>query len=85
VVSYVFLLPIGVTIRQLWEKRGYRESMKTYYEMHGRIPDSYLDHIAIQFTGPSYLYMWPFPNSMKRWLRETRQEVIAEVDAAKSA
>ena len=68
-VSYVALLPTGLTFRALWEWRAYKVSLAAQYAVYGVIPSGYIEHIATRFTGPTYLFMWPFRNHIRRALR----------------
>lgn len=76
VVSYLFMLPAGLTIRAIWEKRAYYESLVAYYELYGQIPDSLLDSIEEQFTSSMYLWMLPFKKHIREWLREAKMAII---------
>ena len=46
-------------------------------EREGRISDETLAHVARQFTSSSYLWMCPFPGLVQRWVRRTRDRVLA--------
>ena len=74
IVSYC-LLPVGPSFRAYWELRGYKESMRAYWESFGELPDWYLDFVANEFTGPTYLYMFPFPKTIRRILERYRTEI----------
>jgi hypothetical protein len=76
-VSYVLLLPAVLTLRSVWEMRGYAETMRVELEQEGRISDELLAHVARQFTSSSYLWMCPFPGFVERWVRRTRDRVLA--------
>lgn len=78
VLSYLFLLPAGLTVRSLWEMRGYAETMRAELEHEGRISDDTLGRIERQFTSSAYLWMCPFPRLVRRWLERTRARVLAE-------
>ncbi len=73
----LLLLPSVLTLRSVWEMRGYAETMRVELEQEGRISDELLAHIAHQFTSSSYLWMCPFPGLVDRWVRRTRDRVIA--------
>jgi hypothetical protein len=77
VLSYLFLLPAGLTCRALWEMRGYTETLRVELEDTGRISAATLDHVERQFTGSSYLFMCPFPGLVRRWLRR----VVARLES----
>lgn len=76
VVSYLLLLPAVVTLRSVWEMRGYAETMRVELEREGRVSDELLAHIARQFTSSNYLWMCPFPGLVERWVRRTRDRVL---------
>ena len=76
-LSYVFLLPAVLTMRSVWEMRGYAETMRVELEREGRISDETLAHVERQFTSSSYLWMCPFPGLVRRWVRRTRDRVLA--------
>ena len=38
-------------------------------------------HILLQFTGPAYGWMWPFPKAVNRWFDEALADVRAELGA----
>lgn len=78
-LSYLFLLPAGLTARAFWEWRGYLETMRVEAELQGCIPDSLITHIAERFTGPDYLFMCPFPRVVRRRLLRARARILAEV------
>jgi hypothetical protein len=80
-VSYLFLLPSVLTLRAVWEMRGYAETMRVELEQEGRISDALLAHIARQFTSSNYLWMCPFPGLVDRWVRRTRDRVLASGSA----
>ncbi len=72
-LSYLCLpLPVGVTARAWWEWRAYKESLRVQWALDGAIDDATLEFIAERFTGPDYLYMWPFPGHIRRLLRAER-------------
>lgn len=76
-LSYV-LLPIGPSFRALWELRAYRETLRCELEATGRISDGTLAFVASQFTGSSYLWMWPFPGHIRSLLARMRDELLLE-------
>ena len=78
VLSYVLLLPTVLTFRAFWEYRGYRETMKVELERTGTVSDETIDWIARRFTGPDYLWMFPFPKLIRRMLRRTRDQLLAQ-------
>ena len=81
-LSYLFLLPAGLTLRSVWEMRGYAETLRVELEETGRIAPATLRHIERQFTGPAYFFMCPFPGLVRRWLRRVQRRVEAEAGGA---
>ncbi len=77
--SYVFLLPAGLSARAWWEWRAYAETVRVEAEIDGRVSDATLAHIARAFTGPDYLFMFPFPRLVRRRLEALRGRVLAEL------
>lgn len=71
-LTYLLVLPSVFTLRAVWEWRAYAETLRVEYELHGRIEDRLLEHIARRFTGPDYLYMCPFPRLVRRRLEALR-------------
>jgi hypothetical protein len=56
-VSYLLLLPVGITMRARWELEAYVESMRAELERTGDISDATIEHIVGLFTGPAYVFM----------------------------
>ena len=71
-ISYLLLLSSGVTCRAYWEWRAYKASIAAEFEIKGEISDEFLDGIVAQFTGPAYLYMWPFRSHIRRLAEQER-------------
>ena len=76
-LSYLGLLPVGLTLRALWEWRAYTETLRVELELHGRIYDQTLVEIARCFTGPDYLFMCPFP----RWIEGRLERLARRLEA----
>lgn len=70
------ILPIGPSGRAYWEFRGYKESMRAYYERWGIIPNSAIDFWCSNFTGSNYLYMMPFESVVRKWFIKAKEEII---------
>lgn len=77
-LSYLFLLPAGLTARAWWEWRAYAETLRVELELRGEISDELLDFVAERFTGPDYLFMLPFSGFVGRRLRLLRDRLIRE-------
>jgi hypothetical protein len=73
-ISYI-MLPIGPSGRAYWEFRAYVETMQACYDRYGFIPDDFIDFITDIFTGPKYLFMFPFPKTIRKWLLEARTKI----------
>ena len=74
-LSYLFLLPAGVTMRAHWEYRAYAESLRVKMCMDGDVSDQWIDWVVERFTGPDYLFMWAFPGILRRRLRRLRDQL----------
>lgn len=86
---YVFIpFPIGIAwFRAHFEKEAYRESMRAEVALYGSVAararlmsSRRRDHRVKTFTGPDYLYMWPFPKAIRKWYDKTVDEVIEETN-----
>lgn len=64
-LSYLLLLPAGLSLRALWEWRAYQESIRVEVWREGQLSAHSARRIAEAFTGPEYLFMWPFPRSVR--------------------
>ena len=80
-LSYVLLLPAGLTLRSVWEMRGYAETMRAEAERSGEVSPELRRHVVQQFVGPAYLWMCPFPRLVTRWV--DRVAARAEQQAAR--
>jgi hypothetical protein len=77
-LSYLFLLPAGLTFRALWEWRAYAESLRVEAELTGTITDEMLDFLEARFVGPDYLFMFPFRRKIRRRLELLRDQLLSE-------
>ncbi len=68
ILSYLLFLPMGITWRALWEWRGYRETLRAYWERGPRLAGKRAANILREFAGKRYLYMWPFEGMVERWI-----------------
>lgn len=78
-LSYVLLLPVGVTARSYWEFRAYRESMRVWLALHGSVSDPMIEVLVAHFTGPEYFYMCPFPVWIRARLCAARDRMAAQL------
>jgi hypothetical protein len=64
-------LPLGLAyFRARFEKEAYTETIRGAAELYGRAhveADEFRQDILVEFTGPSYGWMWPFRRAMERW------------------
>jgi hypothetical protein len=58
-LSYLLLLPAGLTMRAFWELRAYRESMRVLHVTGATISDAYIEDLVARFAGLEYFYMCP--------------------------
>ena len=70
------ILPIGPSFRAYWEYQGYCESMKVRSELGWSVDDAYIDWLVSQFTGPAYLFMWPFKASLTKKFKAERTRLL---------
>ncbi|MCK4594776.1 hypothetical protein KAU45_09765 [bacterium] len=68
ILSYLILLPFGVTSRALWEWRGYRETLRAYWERGSKLAGKRAGNVLREFAGKRYLFMWPFKGMVERWI-----------------
>lgn len=70
-LAYLFLpLPFGLAYcRAKFEMEAYEESIRARYELLGKsgLSGDFRESILSQFTGPAYLWMWPFRSYLERW------------------
>lgn len=80
----VFLAPWPSPWRHLFEMRAYAMTMAVEYWYNGRgIPQALKEAILIQFTGPSYFFMYPFKPVITREIgRWSKRILCEETDAA---
>jgi hypothetical protein len=71
------ILPIGPSFRAYWEYKAYCESMRVRTELGWSVDDAYIDWLVSQFTGPAYLFMWPFKASLTKKFKAERTLLLA--------
>jgi hypothetical protein len=83
--SFLYLfcfLPVGLAwFRARFEREAYEESFKAAFEYYGRehvFSKEWRDHVAKNFTGPSYLYMWPFPKTVDKWMLDAAEKAVGK-------
>jgi hypothetical protein len=80
-IAYVLLpLPVGLAwCRMRLEREAYEETMRATYERGGKEAVLALrTGILARFTGPDYLWMWPFPGALHRWFDRTVGVLLGE-------
>jgi hypothetical protein len=78
-MAFVYLLfPLPVAFawgRARLEMEAYEETLKAAWERGGRpAAEALREEIVARFTGPDYLWMWPFrrgPLGLDRWFDRT--------------
>jgi hypothetical protein len=81
-----FPLPAGLAwgrARLEWE--AYRETLRAVAEVQGlaaAYDPAFHEQIVRRFTGPDYGWMWPFPATIRRWIRAALDEIEREMDGA---
>lgn len=79
--AYLFLpLPIGLAyFRMRMERAAFAQTIRATAEVRGYVEACKLyDHIERQFTGPNYLWMWPFKKSTREWFSDVFVRVVKE-------
>ena len=81
------LLPVGAAVGRAWiEWRAYQETLRAYADVYG--PKAAADptlhaYIILQFTGPAYLFMWPFPRMLQRLIDDEVKDIEARYAATR--
>lgn len=80
---YLFpIFPLGLALgRARIELEAYAETLRAIAEVHGldAARDAKLhEEIARRFTSGDYAWMWPFPRTVRRWLREIVETIANE-------
>lgn len=81
-MALLYLIPI-VPLGLAWgrariEWEAYVETIRSTAEVHGLASARALEpEIVRRFVGPDYGWMWPFPQTIRRWFRQ----VIADLES----
>lgn len=70
-----FIPPAGPSMKAIWEFRGYKETLRVWHELGWRTDDAMIDWLVSQFTGPAYLWMWPFKASLTKKFKAERDRL----------
>jgi hypothetical protein len=68
-ISY-WVPPIGPSFKALWEWRAYKVDLQTVAKTYATEPsvlNFYADWVTSQFTGTTYMWMWPFKKTVRGW------------------
>lgn len=83
--SLLYLIPffpVGLAyFRARFELEAYEETIRATFETYGRqavFAKEFRDKIARQFTGPGYLFMWPFPKTIDKWILDAVEKVAGK-------
>jgi hypothetical protein len=72
-LSYFLLLPLVFTVRAYWEWQAYRIDLLREKQLTRTISQRTEDKIVRVFCGVGYLWMFPFPGLLRRWVRSIRE------------
>jgi hypothetical protein len=70
--SYLFLLPAVWTWRSKWERRAYAWQMQ-------RLQYFDVEWVKSQFCSAAYLWMWPFPKKIEKWVEQVKSGEYAPI------
>ncbi len=85
----LFPLPAGFAyFRMKFEREAYAESLMAAAEL-GQSPevvlgDSWKNMIVTSFTGPSYMWMWPFRKTIENWYDQAASVAVSSAKAART-
>lgn len=71
-LSYLLLLPSVFTFRAHWERKAYEVNLRREKTLTGTISQRTEDAMVRRFCGKDYLWMWPFPKRVRRWVQSFR-------------
>lgn len=70
-----YILPFGPSGVALLEYRAYVETMKTEYEIYGKVFDKDPETYARMLASRPYKYCWPWPKMMTKWFRKAQSKI----------
>jgi hypothetical protein len=81
-MTFVYLVPFFPLFlaygRARLEWEAYVETIRATVEVRGAdAAEGLREHIVDRFTGPEYGWMWPFPNTVRRWFDEALADARA--------
>ncbi|MCD4733660.1 hypothetical protein K8R78_05425 [bacterium] len=68
IIGYLLLLPFGLTIRAYFEWRGYRETLRAWWEDSPPKARRRGERLVGQFTSRRYGFMWLPAGMVRRWV-----------------
>jgi hypothetical protein len=69
IIAYLLLpLPAVITLRALFEWRGYRETLRAYRERSPKLARRRAEKLVRQFASGRYLFMWPLRRMVEHWV-----------------
>lgn len=71
-LSYLLCLPAVWTMRSRWEKRAYAWQMQ-------RLQYFDVEWVKSQFCSAAYLWMWPFPKKIEKWVEQVKSGEYAPI------
>lgn len=74
-VFLAMLLPWPAPWRAKWEFEGYTQTMLVSYEETGKIPQSRIESIIRNFTGPFYYFMFPFKSYVTKRINDIATKI----------
>jgi len=76
-LSYLFP-PCILTFRAYWELQAYYVTLQAIFDRQGYIHSNDIEWIVSQFTSSSYLFMFPFPKTIRKYLNTKKDEISKE-------
>jgi hypothetical protein len=77
--------PLGLAyFRARLELEAYRVTIEATAEVDGleaATSAELREHVLLRFTGPDYAWMWPFPETVRGWLRAAQDDVARRASA----
>jgi hypothetical protein len=80
-LSY-FILPVGPSFKAFWEWRAYKTEIRRAVDGGYWTTKPTEDWIIKQFCGPSYGWMWPFPNFWRKKIQAYIKQLRGQANAA---
>ena len=62
-------------MRGKWELEAYKINLALKYDLYGDVSDGDIEFVVSQFTSMMYVWMYPFPDKIRKNLNDFRQEL----------